>query len=107
MFIRKVLIAFFRFFIDGSFRGFIFATAFIKPAIMDFKMKNVHIGEMIRGEMRQQGRTVSWLATQICCENSNIYKMYKRKSIDLEQLMKISEALGHNFLRDCFEEKTI
>ena len=72
---------------------------------MSFKMKDVHIGEMVRSEMRHQGRMVAWLATQICCENSNIYKLYRRKSIDLEQLMKISEALNHNFLRDCFEEK--
>lgn len=72
---------------------------------MSFKMKDVHIGEMVRSEMRRQGRMVAWLATQICCENSNIYKLYRRKSIDLEQLMKISEALNHNFLRDCFEEK--
>ena len=74
---------------------------------MDFKMKNVHVGEMVRTEMRQQGRTVAWLASNICCEKSNVYKLFRRKSIDLEQLMRISEALGHNFLRDCFEENLI
>ncbi len=82
-----------------------FCIAILKTATMNFKMKDIQIGEMIRKEMQQQGRTVAWLATQICCENSNVYKLYRRKSIDLEQLMKISTALGHNFLRDCFEEK--
>ena len=72
---------------------------------MDFKMKNVHVGELIHKELKKQGRTVNWLASQIYCEKSNIYKLFRRKSIDLEQLMKISESLGHNFLRDCFEEK--
>ena len=72
---------------------------------MDFKMKNVHIGTMIHEELRRQGRTVNWLASQIYCEKSNIYKLFRRKSVDLEQLMKISEVLGHNFLRDCYEER--
>ena len=71
---------------------------------MGFKMKDIHVGESIRNELRKQGRTVNWLAEQIFCEKSNVYKLFRRKSIDLEQLMKISEALNHNFLSDCFEE---
>lgn len=71
---------------------------------MKFLMKDVHIGNMIKEELNSQGRSVNWLAKSIYCEKSNIYKMFKRKSIDLEQLMKISEVLGHNFLKDCFEE---
>lgn len=72
---------------------------------MDFKMKDIHVGKMIHDELKRQGRTVNWFAGQIYCEKSNIYKLFNRKSIDLEQLMKISEVLGHNFLRDCFDEK--
>ena len=71
---------------------------------MNFKMKDIHVGALIHAELKKQGRTVSWLATQIYCEKSNIYKLFNRKSIDLEQLMKISEVLHYNFLRDCFEE---
>ncbi len=65
-------------------------------------MKDVHIGQLIKSELKRQGRTVSWLAEKIFCEKSNIYKMFRRKSIDLEQLMRISEALNHNFLKDCY-----
>lgn len=72
---------------------------------MTFTMNDVHIGNMIKAELKKQGRSVSWLAEQIYCEKSNIYKMFKRKSIDLAQLMQISVVLDHNFLRDCFEEK--
>lgn len=70
-----------------------------------FKMKDVNIGKMIREELRRQGRTVTWFASQIYCEKSNVYKLFRRKSIDLGQLMMISETLNHNFLRDCYEEK--
>ena len=71
---------------------------------MNFKMKDVHIGNLIQEELTRQGRTVNWFAKGIYCEKSNVYKMFKRKSIDMAQLMKISEVLGHNFLKDCFEE---
>lgn len=71
---------------------------------MKFVMKDVNMGQMIRDELFRQQHTVNWLAAQIFCEKSNVYKMFKRQSIDLNQLMRISEALGHNFLRDCFEE---
>ena len=67
------------------------------------KMKYVHIGNLIHGELKRQGRNAQWLANQIYCEKSNVYKMFKRKSIDLDQLIRISEALQHNFLKDCFE----
>lgn len=72
---------------------------------MGFIMKDVHIGTMIQAELLRQGRSVKWLAAQIYCEKSNIYKLFRRKSIDLEQLMKISEALNYNFLKDCFTEQ--
>lgn len=71
---------------------------------MKFVMKDVHIGNMIKDELNNQGRTVTWFAKSVYCEKSNVYKMFKRKSIDVEQLMKISEVLGHNFLKDCYEE---
>lgn len=71
---------------------------------MNFVMKDVNIGQMIQAELVRQGRSVVWLAREIYCEKSNVYKMFKRKSIDMAQLMRISEVLHHNFLRDCFDE---
>ena len=68
-------------------------------------MKNVNIGELIHAEMVRQNRTVNWLAKEIYCEKSNVYKLFRRKSIDLAQVMRISDVLGHNFLRDCFTEE--
>jgi hypothetical protein len=68
-------------------------------------MKDFHIGKMIQEELGRQGRTVVWLAKEIYCEKSNVYKLFKRKSIDFEQLLKISEVLNHNFLIDCYEER--
>ena len=68
-------------------------------------MNSVNIGELIHAEMVRQNRTVNWLAKEIYCEKSNVYKLFRRKSIDLAQVMRISEVLGHIFLRDCFTEE--
>ena len=75
-----------------------------KNCIMKFVMKDVHVGKMIHEELLRQGRTVNWFAKEIYCEKSNVYKMFNRKSIDLHQLIKISEVLEHNFLRDCYTD---
>ena len=71
---------------------------------MKFVMKDVNIGQMIRDELNRQQLSVNWLAREIFCEKSIVYKMFRRRSIDLTQLLRISEVLGHNFLKDCFEE---
>ena len=65
--------------------------------------KDLHIGNMIQSELERQGRSASWLAKSIYCEKSNIYKLFKRESIVVEQLMRISEVMGHDFLKDCYE----
>ena len=64
--------------------------------------KDIHIGSRIQQVMKDQGRSVSWFAKQICFERSNVYKMFKRKSIDIDLLLKISEVLGHDFLSEYF-----
>lgn len=60
---------------------------------------NIHIGQLIQSELRRQGRGVTWFATQICCERTNVYTIFKRKSIDTELLLRISQVLNHDFFR--------
>ena len=67
--------------------------------------KDLHIGNLIQQEMENQGRTVAWLAKSIYCEKSNIYKLFRRETISLDQLMRISEVMGHDFLADCYEKQ--
>ncbi|MCQ2336327.1 MAG: helix-turn-helix domain-containing protein [Paludibacteraceae bacterium] len=58
---------------------------------------NIHIGSLIKEELTKQGRKQTWLAEQICCDNTNICKLLNRKSIDCDQLLKISIVLGVDF----------
>ena len=64
----------------------------------------MHIGKKIKTVMKSQGRSVSWLAAQIPCDRSNIYNIYKRDTIDVKLLMRLSVILGHNFLDDLSRE---
>lgn len=69
-------------------------------------MDNIHIGQMIQKELKAQGRTVTWFAHVIHSDRSNVYKMFKRNTIDLYLLIKISEVLHYNFLKDCSDKLT-
>lgn len=70
-------------------------------------MKDINIGQDIREVLKRQGRSVVWFAEAIYSDRSNTYKMLKKRSIDLELLMQISELLQHDFLKDCSEKLEI
>ena len=69
-------------------------------------MKNIHIGSIIRKYMYNHGISPQWLASKIGCNRSKIYKIYEKKSIDTDLLIKISEILNYNFLDEYREEIT-
>lgn len=50
--------------------------------------------------MQKQGRTTVWLARQLGCARTYIYKIYERPSIDTNMLMRISKILEHDFFYD-------
>ena len=59
----------------------------------------MHIGKLIREQVEKQDKTVVWLAEQLSCSRTNIYKIYERPSIDTGLLLRISKVLGYNFFR--------
>ena len=66
------------------------------------------IGEKIKAVVKEQGRSVSWLAGQLNCHRVNIYDIYERQNIDTELLLRISVALRYNFFAfytEIFQEK--
>ena len=62
------------------------------------QMESLHIGNMIRAELKAQGRTVTWFAREIYTTRTNVYKILNKESIDLKLLVRISKLLHHNFL---------
>lgn len=52
----------------------------------------------------EQGCSACWLASQIPCERSNIYHIFKRRDISMELLYTISVILNHDFFAELSDE---
>lgn len=57
----------------------------------------IHAGQLIEKTLHNQGRTVTWFASQLCCTRPNVYKIFRKSNIDLQLLWRISLILNHNF----------
>ena len=64
------------------------------------QMESLHIGNMIRAELKAQGRTVTWFAKAIHTDRTNVYKILSKETIDLQLLIRISKLLHRDFLQD-------
>jgi len=63
---------------------------------------DLHIGIIIQNKMEEEGRSANWLANKLSCTRQNVYKIYEKSNIDMVQLLNISRALKHNFLKDIY-----
>ncbi len=57
----------------------------------------INIGELIHEKVREQGKSVTWLARRLNYSRTNIYKIFNKPSIDTDVLLRISDALGYDF----------
>lgn len=61
---------------------------------------DIHIGELIKNKFDASGMTISSFAEAIHKTRTTIYDIFKRKSIDMELLMLISDVLKHDFIEE-------
>ena len=54
----------------------------------------IHIGNLIRDELRHQGRTNQWLSDRLDIDRRTLQRLYNKPSIDTQQLFRISKILG-------------
>ena len=59
----------------------------------------IHIGNLIREELRRQGHTNEWLAEQIGTSPRNLWRIYNKSSVDTHTLLRISIALKTNMFK--------
>lgn len=64
----------------------------------------MHVGKQIRRVMEEKDHSVKWLAEQLCCDRTNIYKIYKKPNIDTDLLQIICSILHYNFFIDISNE---
>lgn len=59
----------------------------------------IHIGQCIREKVDEQGKTTVWLARELGCHRTNLYKIYDKRTIDTGILLRISRILDYDFFQ--------
>lgn len=62
------------------------------------------IGKLIEKEVRKKQMSITAFADRICCKRNNVYDIFKRSTIDIVQLKRISQVLEHNFFKDLADD---
>lgn len=66
----------------------------------------IHIGSLIKEKVEERGLSISDFARLLHYERTNIYKIFKRRSIDVDLLIRISHVLEYDFLREVYLKNT-
>lgn len=56
-----------------------------------------HIGQKIRERLDEKEHSVVWLARQLACSRTNVYKIFEKAHIDTQMLTRISLILEYDF----------
>ena len=59
----------------------------------------IHIGKIIKEELRRQKRTNQWFAEQLSINIRTVNKIFLKQIIDTEQLFMISHVLGKDLFK--------
>ena len=65
-------------------------------------INNIHIGAIIKAKAAEKGISETQLAKMIHCHISNVHYLYKKQSINTEQLWKIAMALEYDFFTEIY-----
>lgn len=67
-------------------------------------MQDIHLGTLVRRKMRERGISINEFAEAIHCDRTNVYNIFKRKSMDVQLVVRISNALNYDFLQYYHQE---
>lgn len=59
----------------------------------------MHIGQLIKQELANQGRSVTWFAEQLSYSPTYVHEIFDGEAIDAELLLRISKLLNVNFFK--------
>lgn len=63
------------------------------------------MGSIIEQKLKESSMSIKKFADRINCERSNVYHIFKQKSIDSELLHRISETLNFDFYNEIYLSK--
>lgn len=78
---------------------------FSKSNINMQQQHRLHIGNLIRERLKEERRSVVWLAQELGCHRTNVYNIFDKNSLDTNILRRISIIMHHNFF-DYLQEDT-
>jgi predicted transcriptional regulator len=70
-------------------------------------MRDIHIGSIIRQKLSESSMTIKEFSGKINCDRTTVYDIFKRKSIDVERLIKISQVLNYDFINEVYYNQKI
>ena len=68
-------------------------------------MKNIHIGKKKQKKFKESNLSISEFAMKINRTRGTVYGIFSRKSIDTDLLIKISETLHYDFLKEYYSQE--
>ena len=60
-------------------------------------MNDIHFGNIILNELREQRRSVAWFAKEMGSDRSNMYKLLARPHLNTDFVLRASRLLEHDF----------
>ena len=66
---------------------------------METHESNIHIGHLIREQLKADERSVSWLAREIHCTRNHVYKIFNKNTLDASLILRISKVMNFNFFQ--------
>ncbi|WP_216653379.1 XRE family transcriptional regulator [Palleniella intestinalis] len=65
----------------------------------------MHIGKILQQKLKDDGKSVVWLARELGCHRTNVYNLFDKYSIDTLQLERICTIMDFNFF-ELYREET-
>ena len=65
------------------------------------------LGRLIEEEVRRQQIPITKFADMICCQRNNVYKIFERSSLHIDQLALISKVLNRNFFEELARDPSL
>ena len=78
---------------------------FMETSTMKYR-NDIYIGEHIKRRCQEKNISIAQFAKEIHCSRATVYNIFAAKSIDIDRLIRISDALDYLFLEEYLPKNT-
>jgi hypothetical protein len=66
--------------------------------------EQIFIGQLIYAQLKESGKTVTWLAENLSYHRFSIFKIFRKKCLNTDLLSRISTVMEYDFFTHFSEE---